>query len=433
MPVIYVDNYRGFQDTYIPLKKINFLVGENSTGKTSLLKLIRILTDFRFWFNLDFNTEDIQLGCFSEIASYSNPNKREFTIGLLGDDYEKTNPISAVKMKFIPKEGFPVLTEVNFIEQGLNVHAKISETTLKYRHNTVSTDQINESNKLRYFKLWIHNSGLRNKTFKDIQVKDTPLNQTYYYIQLIIFNDLKISPPSIGYRMPLFMRDIAWLAPIRTEPKRTYDRYVTSFNPDGTHAPYVLKNLLTNPKNKALSKKVETILSKFGTDSGLFDKITINPLGKSETAPFEVLISLEGNPIKITSVGYGVSQILPLIVEVISRPNDTWFAIQQPEIHLHPKGQAAFGDFIYKSHLVENKCFIIETHSDFIIDRFRIRISNSKKDSKYIDSQVIFFNRKEGINYLSCIQINEDGSYCEDQPKEFRDFFIKEQLNLLKI
>jgi predicted ATP-dependent endonuclease of OLD family len=432
MPVIYIDNFRGFENTFLPLKNINFFVGENSTGKTSVLKLIRVLNDFKFWISLNFNTEDTELGYFSEIASYSNPRKKYFVIGILGDEIDKHMAISAIKMKFTSQDGIPFMSELNFIEKGINVHAIVSETSIKYRYQKINVDQINENNKLKYFQFWIKNNGLKNKTFKTIELKESFMNQAFLQLQFILFKELKIEG-TFGYRMPFFMSEIAWLAPIRTAPKRTYDKYTTAFSPEGTHAPYVLKKLLTGQKDKNITKKVEAILTKFGTDSGLFDRISINQLGKSDTAPFEVLIFLEDKPIKITSVGYGVSQILPLIIEIISRPNNSWFAIQQPEIHLHPKAQAAFGDFIFKSYQTERKCFIIETHSDFTIDRFRTRIGNLKEKEEFIDSQVIYFHRENGVNHLSCIIVNKDGSYADNQPKEFRDFFIKEQINLLNI
>src|SRR5690606_23111930 len=194
------------------------------------------------------------------------------------------------------------------------------------------------------------------------------------------------------------------------------------------------KKLLTSKKNTKKANSVEEILKKFGRDSGLFEEIKITNLGKSDTSPFEIHIVINGNPLKITNVGYGVSQILPLIVEVIARPSKSWFAIQQPEIHLHPKGQAAFGDFILKSYLSEEKNFIIETHSDYTIDRYRLKMNkNFKSESKNPESQIVFFNRTKDGNTLTCIDINENGSLPDDQPKEFREFFIKEQIELLKV
>src|SRR5690606_13746256 len=104
MPVIYFDNFRGFEKTYLPLKQINFLVGENSTGKTSVLKLIRVISSPRFWINHEFSNEETKLGHFNEIVSYFS-KKRTFEVGILGDQFDKENGISATKLVFTNKDG----------------------------------------------------------------------------------------------------------------------------------------------------------------------------------------------------------------------------------------------------------------------------------------------------------------------------------------
>lgn len=81
MPVLYFDNFRGFTKTFLPLKNVNFFVGENSSGKTSVLKLIKILSDHRFWFTQEFNSDEAELGYYSEIASHTNKTKKYFEIG----------------------------------------------------------------------------------------------------------------------------------------------------------------------------------------------------------------------------------------------------------------------------------------------------------------------------------------------------------------
>lgn len=65
---IYVDNYRGFDDTLIPLKEVNFFVGENSTGKTSILKLLDLLASSEFWFNGNFRNENVDFSYYGELA-----------------------------------------------------------------------------------------------------------------------------------------------------------------------------------------------------------------------------------------------------------------------------------------------------------------------------------------------------------------------------
>ena len=311
---------------------------------------------------------------------------------------------------------------------------------MKYRYAFVDLTNVTEKNKLKYFKNWVENNGLVNKAFtKDEKTSPFYSQALLFHVQTIIAQIKNIDPKRKTKRnsfyMPNFLQDVAWLAPIRTDPKRTYDSYKITFNPDGTHAPYLLKKLIGKDSKSKSRVKVETILQKFGKDSGLFDNILVNPLGKGETSPFELQVLLNNQPLKITNVGYGVSQILPLIVEVIARDEGTWFALQQPEIHLHPRGQAAFGDFVLKSAMNDKKNFVIETHSDFTIDRFRLKLNKCSKseETKIVKSQIVFFHRNNGTNELTYIPIQPDGSLPENQPKEFREFFIKEQLSLLEI
>ena len=57
MDSIYMNNFRGFNKIVVPIRQVNFFVGENSTGKTSLLALLDLLSKSQFWFNMDFNAD----------------------------------------------------------------------------------------------------------------------------------------------------------------------------------------------------------------------------------------------------------------------------------------------------------------------------------------------------------------------------------------
>ena len=188
---------------------------------------------------------------------------------------------------------------------------------------------------------------------------------------------------------------------------------------------------MASAKKTDSREKVKTLIQTFGLDSGLFDSIKIKKYGRDLSSPFEIDIVLNSSDFKITNVGYGVSQVLPIIVDILARVENTVFAIQQPEIHLHPKAQAALGDFIYNSNLNENKNFFIETHSEYLIDRFRFNVhKNKEKDS---NSQVLFFERTANGNTVHIIEIEDTGRYSENQPSSFTDFFINEDINLLEI
>lgn len=230
----------------------------------------------------------------------------------------------------------------------------------------------------------------------------------------------------LSYNLP-FRSELTWLAPIRTKPRRTYDGFKTNFSPEGDHTPHVLRKVI---HSKERGRKFTKLLSNFGNHSGLFKSVSAHSFGKDPSAPFEVHVKLYDQPINISNVGYGVSQVLPLVVEMLTRPKGHWFAIQQPEVHIHPKAQAALGDLIHFLALEEKHKYYIETHSDCLIDRFRLGVKLSKGKPS---SQVLFFEREIKTNKVCPIKIDSGGRYPEKQPRNFRDFFINEELKLLDI
>jgi len=424
-PVLFVNNFRGFKDTFLQLENVNFLVGENSTGKTSILKLIKILSHHDFWFKNDSDHFRREFGYYSEIT-----DEESFEIGLISPETKKF-----IWLKFINVQGFSGLTEIRQLDVLINVHIYLGKRSAKYRFEKKDFSEFFKDKYLSFFANWVKNSGLNeaqelsDSLLRGVQI---PLVLQIYFLINKHFDDKEKDK---GFQLPSIVRSLAWLAPIRTEPKRTYDDYELSFSPEGTHIPYLLKKQLTARKRTKQGLKFEEILNRFGEDSGMFEKITVTQYSKSNLSPFNINIVINGKPVKIINVGYGVSQILPLIVETVIRENDTWLALQQPEIHLHPRGQAAFGDLIYKSAFNDDKKFIVETHSDYTIDRFRLKLSKDfkKGEKAKITSQVVFFNRNKDGNHLTVIPILSNGSYSEEQPIEFKQFFIKEELALLQI
>ncbi len=82
---IYIDNFRGFSDTLIPLRQVNFLVGENSTGKTSFLQLIETFSNASFWlFEPRYGVPGAQPQHFLDLVSASSKSKKSFTVGAIG-------------------------------------------------------------------------------------------------------------------------------------------------------------------------------------------------------------------------------------------------------------------------------------------------------------------------------------------------------------
>ena len=93
-------------------------------------------------------------------------------------------------------------------------------------------------------------------------------------------------------------------------------------------------------------------------------------------------------------MGYGVSQVLPLLLELLIEDGYPRFLLQQPEVHLHPRAQAALGS-LFCSTASSGRQLIVETHSEYIVDRVRMDIRDRTTDLKPEDVSILFFERTD--------------------------------------
>jgi hypothetical protein len=437
MKYVYVDNFRGFQDTLIPLKKVNFLIGENSTGKTSILSLLNLLSAPQFWQQYEFNTDQVELGNFKNIVSIESKNRGYFRIGfLMNESSGEKNNDALVLMTFTEENDLPFLSQFNYLDHQVEMGFKISDGVIKHWSDISKNIDLSPVGILEKLKNWKTNANekkLKTLTKRHFDRSGGMPPLTYFLLTEIglkrpEYEALSFLSSPMKSLAEGFLKPFIWIAPIRSKPRRTYDRYKYGFSPEGEHSPYLIKKLLTDPK---IRKPFLKFIEDFGGESNLLNSLEINPFGNDPSSPFELMVRLNGKLININYVGYGISQCLPLLVEMFSRENGAWYAIQQPEVHLHPKAQAALGSLIHNLALLVDKNFLIETHSDYIIDRFRL---NCRQDTKAkIDSQVLYFERTKQGNTVFPVDIEENGNYSENQPKSFRVFFVKEQMDLLSL
>ncbi|BEV05943.1 AAA family ATPase [Chryseobacterium gambrini] len=130
------------------------------------------------------------------------------------------------------------------------------------------------------------------------------------------------------------------------------------------------------------------------------------------------VISLSGVKATIKHVGFGISQILPIVVEGLRIKDNETFVLEQPELHLHPKVQSGLTDFLL-SLVEEGKNVVIETHSDHLITRLRRRIAEDK--SNKLDDKVLLTFVEVGANdvLFKNIDIDDFGVIELPYPENF--------------
>ena len=221
-------------------------------------------------------------------------------------------------------------------------------------------------------------------------------------------------------------------APVRSQPQRVYSYDLAITDPLGDYTPSFLAQLaLREPEAwNTLQQQLED----FGKEAGLFDQIRVRHLGKTDADPFQIQVRKFSNSAKgpfrnLVDVGYGISQVLPVVTEMLKANGPTTLLLQQPEVHLHPSAQAAVGtllcDIAAASSSQQPRQLIVETHSDFIIDRVRMAVADKQHQLKPEDVSLVYFERRGLDVRLHSISIDSSGNVT-GAPPLYRQFFLDE-------
>ena len=153
-------------------------------------------------------------------------------------------------------------------------------------------------------------------------------------------------------------------------------------------------------------------------------------LGRREAEPFQVQVrkfdgKFKGPHRNLIDVGYGVSQALPIMTELLRQEAPSMFLLQQPEVHLHPRAQAALGS-LFCQIASSGRRLVVETHSDHLLDRVRMDVRDGIATGlKPEDVSILFFERRGLDVHIHSLRLDEHGNVL-GQPEDYREFFMKE-------
>ncbi|MGH8601340.1 MAG: DUF3696 domain-containing protein [Gammaproteobacteria bacterium] len=236
-----------------------------------------------------------------------------------------------------------------------------------------------------------------------------------------------------------FLSKIFYLGPLRMSPFRSYkiSSHTSDVGPTGDTTPLALsylhrRALKDTTKNKQHQTRYNNFLSWFAM---IFPGYEI-AVEQSEDV-VRLKVKTAGRVDSISDVGFGFSQVLPILVQAASMDPDHTLIIEQPELHLHPKAQVAFANFLTSASKVGVK-FIIETHSEHILKGLQLQISkgqladvNSTSESGHSTSdksanaglsansvKIYYFHRDDSV---STMKLNRWGEIEGGWPDGFFD------------
>lgn len=432
-----LQNFKAFEDTGdLKIKPLTVLAGPNSSGKSSILQSLLLLKQ-----TLE-SPPDTELSLdgrflqFSELSelTFGKPRRSDcevrFTFAL-----ETRIPLKAAEKYFpdvaSPEDDEPLPLHSNVSLSFIDTPRNQKGVARLGYFNILSSIQGMEGPKLtvRYARntrkptVSRHGAGigfpahLKNKSIEAIASR-------HFLPEALVFkgpsNDRQASGHSHGPVMLLddiffnplhILRDeiedeLQYLGPLREWPQRAYlhsGNPMTEMGERGQHAAQILwlekdqqieyTPIMGNESRKA--SLIEAVGDTF-IRLGMAQPIDV---AAQKSIMYQILFRLNGadrrQAVTIADVGFGVSQLLPILVLGLRAPEPSLLLLEQPEIHLHPKVQAGLADFFLTLSTTERR-LIVETHSDHFINRLRRRIAEDPTDQLKDQVSILFIHPAQG-------------------------------------
>ncbi len=411
------------------IRPLTFLVGENSTGKTTALACFQALADYLTEGKVDFDSNPYSMGIFKDIVRISRKTEKTFRLGFAFRD--KHEDIECV-VEFVKKKGGdePAIgsATITFTDGTIVLNSDGEEKGgLPYTYFNKEQDR---------YLIGVNSATLDSNSPSFLLSRFRHRGSRGTEVENALADYLHEKKGGLGDSWEMGGSPVFSMSPIRSQPKRTYDKMREFDDPEGSDIPIRLMRIKATNKDKW--EFLRARLVEFGKSAGLFHNVDVRNFGKAMGNPFKLTVKVRGPNSNVIDVGYGVSQILPILVNVFDQPVSRqriyksgripFFLLQQPEVHLHPRAQAELSSLLAASASEGNRTFIIETHSDYMVDRARVEIR--KGTIRPEDVSLIYLEPKGNVVKVHNICFDNMGN-MEKVPPHYREFFLKETKRLM--
>jgi len=277
--------------------------------------------------------------------------------------------------------------------------------------------------------------------------KDTLQNVWYDNVDKVIGSEYFHSPVLRDIQSAMthcFSGSIKYLGPLRNEPQAVYSSSPYDANTVGLKGEFtasllhrIKSNYIEYASPEVVNGKlfyemkddtVNNACKKWLSFLGVVEEVRTSDKGK---LGYELYVKTAAGDKwqDLTHVGVGVSQVLPIILMFLHSDSSDILIFEQPELHLHPKVQSKLCDLFLVMAETGRQC-IIETHSEYMINRLRLRVVQDQHNGHLNRSSLYFIGKFNGNSSFRKVEVNKYGA-ISDWPDEFFDQTDKEVEKIL--
>ena len=389
---IRMKNFKSWEDSpEVKLAPLTGFFGTNSSGKSSLLQMLLLLkqtigTDEILFFG-DENSL-VNLGSFPEVIhghKTNEPLTLEFGCKLL-------NPFT---IEGFQPGGYDLSTD-----SSLDVDSFVFETTILWRDE----------------ELFVQNACYH--FFEDKNKVQTLEGKHSEKIYGEPYLSEMIEGPIVQFASEFkkLFDQVYYLGPTRVHPQRDYHWDNKDPRDVGLWGDKVIDALLcAHMRRVKISKKgeeatIEDRISEWLREMDLAYSFSLEPIGALKDDNYRVQIqkSAMSPAVTLADMGYGLADVLPMLVLCYYTPEGSTLILEQPGIHLHPKAQADLADLLIEVIAERNLQILIESHSEHLLNRLQRRVAEEKIAA---DQTALYFSRYiNGASKIDKLDMDEFGN-----------------------
>ena len=432
-----IQNFKAWRDTGpIRMAPISLFFGANSSGKSSISQFLMMLKqtvespDRKAIFYPGAKNSAVQLGSYQEMVFRRVPaNKIAF-------EYRWSLPDTLTIKDSVSEKSYQGSELIFQVEVGLGGKDQhtLAVDALKYELMNDEATQLSlemekkSDTKKNAYKVTSEKYHLKRKQGRAWS-PGAPVRFYGFPDEVVAYHQNAEFVQELNLLHEKLFRSICYIGPLRTKAERLYSW--TGIEPE--HVGYAGENTVAAilaARNRKISlgyrrryKRFEEIIASKLKEMGLIEAFKVNPISK-QRQEYEVKLRTKGSRdwVDLPDVGFGISQVLPVLVQCFYAPSGSIILMEQPEIHLHPSAQSALADVmidVIKSRengQYKNIQLVIETHSEHFLRRLQRRIAEDAVAQEKVSAY--FANTSKASPTLNFLQLDDFGN-IRNWPENF--------------